>query len=98
MPIPTENENKQHGLIGSAYGNGLTIEYLFATAIDGRQFSLFVKMQPTITSSLPSCALAGGIIYRGNLLLRIKLFDPQNSQTVEMSHTSSLLRNLVDAV
>ena len=98
MPIPTEKENKQHGLIGSTYSNGLAVEYLFATAIDGRQFSLFVEMQPTITSSLPSWAIAGGITDPGNLLLRIKLFDPQNNRTVEMSHTMSLLRNLVDAV
>ncbi len=88
-------KNKQHGLIGSAYRNGLVVEYLSATAIGGHQLSLFVKMQPTITS-LPSCAIAGGIIDPGNLSLRIKLFDPQNNQTVEKSHATSLLRNLVD--
>lgn len=77
-----EGGNKQLALTTPAYGDGLAVEYLPPTAIDGRQLSLFVKMQPTTASSPSSSTIAGSANRTDNISFETRLFNSQNNETV----------------
>jgi hypothetical protein len=74
--VPLDS-NTYPGMIKSAFGDGLAVEYIPPTAIDGRQLSLFVKMQPTIATGKTDT-----IGSNNSISLQTRLFEPKDNQTV----------------